>query len=197
MVKSGMYSLDVSGWRDDLCVRIAARHDLSFWCKDHPTPEITILESGFRNPREVRDPTFPELEMWRVIVPEKERNIISEIDNFDERPFLEAIPDEIISASRLGSQLYLGSRDFVILRRMEGFEVSVSRDDLNNNKYGVFRDTVINVFRDIPHGYFISVENKITSLYRDTQHNVREIVTVDHDSEIELEMLLHHFKITK
>lgn len=182
-------ALEPIGWQSDLCWRLAARHGLDFYVEDDSWPRLTTKESGFRHPSETREATGAEADMWRMIVPEEERRLISEAWRLSERPLVASTPDEVYCAVCFhGPTIYLAAEDFAVARRLRGLTCLTDRESLRDGLFGTFEDDSrwmswregsapnrIYVSRDVPHGYFISSPERIGSLHWRPPDGVRQL----------------------
>lgn len=159
--------LEPPDWQEDLCWRIAARHDLDFFIDGGYRPQLT--ERGQR-PSEARKATAPDVEMWERIVPEAERRLLVDLWLVSKRPFLEATVEEMSDVCNFGGlHVYLAPKDFDVAAQLAGF---VPGPFVHEGLAGVFRpmpplvpsQVKVYVSRDVPHGYYLSSAEPIEGL---------------------------------
>ena len=115
---------------------------------------------------ELRDATRPELQMWYRIIPQEIQKKVNDVYILPDTDLvLEAVSEEVCGAVKYRKVIYLNAKDFAVLRNHppKGLESVTEKHLLLMGHVATIEEdiespTKIFVSRQIPQGYFLSMD---------------------------------------
>ncbi len=160
-------------YKNDFLFRISKRYGFYFVIFEDSETILEFKESYEDNTREA---TGPELLMWAEIVPKDIRDKVNKFYRGGDSE-IESTLEEIISSIQFKKIVYLSAEDFQILfkNRPQNIEFVNERNLLQAGHFASIDSTKIFVSREIPKGYYLSLQEPDPMLNWKPAEGEREI----------------------